>query len=189
MAVLLAAGLLLSGAPAPGDDTPKKDDAAPGTPPRPTTEHQLLMKRMEGTWDCSIKAYMDPTKPAEESKGVEVNKVVCNGLWLTSDFKSTMLGQPFLGHGLYGYDTAKKRYTGVWVDSMGTSVSTMEGSFDAAGNVFTMTLESPTPDGKTARFKMVTEFKDDASHLFTMSMLDDGGKETKMMTIDYKRKK
>jgi hypothetical protein len=132
---------------------------------------------------------MDPSKPPIESKGTEVCKMICNGLWQDSAFKGEFAGQPFEGHGLTGYDTAKKKYTGVWVDSMGTYLSLMEGNFDEAGKVLTMTMESPGPDGKPMKSKLVTEFKDEDHRTFTMTVTGDGGKDTTVMTIEYKRKK
>jgi len=57
--------------------------------------------------------------PPEVSTGVETNTLV-GGLWLVSDFQGRWGSQPFHGHGTFGYDTSKKKYVGIWVDSMST---------------------------------------------------------------------
>src|SRR5262245_22821058 len=103
--------VLLSGSALRAQD--KKKEGGPPPIPKPTKEHELLKER-EGTWDCAVKSFMEPGKPPSESKGVEVNRML-GGLWLISDFKGDMMGQPFLGHGVTGYDPKKKKYTGVWV--------------------------------------------------------------------------
>jgi hypothetical protein len=187
-ALLAAAALLLSGTALLADDKAKeKKDDAP-TAVGPGKEHQLL-KQFDGTWEGTAKATLDPSKPAAESKGTEVNKMICNGLWQVSDFKGEFGGQPFEGHGVYGYDTAKKKIVGSWVDSMGTYLTLMEGDFDKAGKVLTLTMEMPGENGKPVKSKMVTEFKDADHRTSTMSMIGDGGKEMTSMTIEYKRKK
>jgi hypothetical protein len=189
-ALLVGAGVLLSGAALRADDKAKdkKDEAPTPGASSPGKEHQLL-KREEGTWDATIKMTMDPSKPPVESKGTEVCKMICNGLWQDSQFKGEFGGQPFEGHSLTGYDTAKKKYTGVWVDSMGTYLTLMEGDFDKAGKVLTLTMEMQGENGKPVKSKMVTTFKDEDHHTSTMSMIGDDGKEVSVMTIEYKRKK
>jgi Protein of unknown function (DUF1579) len=42
------------------------------------------------------------------------------GLWLRETFKADFAGKKFEGRGLMSYDSANKKYVGVWVDSMAT---------------------------------------------------------------------
>jgi hypothetical protein len=150
--------------------------------PKPSPEHALL-KSMEGTWDAKCK--FGP----QESKGTMVYKLMPGDLWLTSDFKCDMMGQPFHGHGVMGYDTNKKKYVSCWADSMSTGLTTGEGTYDAAKKVFTENNEGPGPDGKMMKMKMVTELKGPDEMLFTMYMPDPSGKDQPVMTIHYTRKK
>jgi hypothetical protein len=82
-----------------------------------------------------------------------------------------------------------KKYRSVWADSMSTGLMLMEGNFDKENKLLTMTGEGPGPDGKTAKFKAVTELKDQDTMLFSLSGLDKDGKEQPMLKITYKRKK
>lgn len=150
--------------------------------PKPGPEHALL-KQFEGTWDASVKA------GPNESKGVMVYKMDLNGLWLVSDFQGSIGPEKFQGKGLDSYDPMKKKFVGVWVDTMSTAPMIAEGSFDKAGKVLTMNSEAPDPDGKPTKYKMVTEIKDKDSMVFTIFAPGPGGKEVGMMTIQYKRKK
>jgi hypothetical protein len=65
----------------------------------------------------------------------------------------------------------------------------MEGDYDKEKKTLTMTGLGPGMDGKPAKFKGVTHFPDNDHQTFTMYAVDADGKDNKMMTIDYVRKK
>ncbi len=147
--------------------------------PKPGPEHAVL-KKMEGTWDTTMK--MGP----QEDKGTAVYKMDLGGLWLTSTFESTMGGAKFSGRGFDSYCPTKKKYVGVWLDSMSVNPMTIEGDYDAAKKTMTTIGMAPGPDGKMHKHKMVTVMPDDNTMNFSMYMGD--GKDP-MFTIVYKRKK
>jgi hypothetical protein len=95
----------------------------------------------------------------------------------------------FTGRGLDGYDPARKKYVGVWVDSMSPAPLVSEGTFDAAGKVLTMTGEGFGQDGKPNKYRMVTEYKDKDHFVFTMNVANADGKEAPAFTITYTRRK
>jgi uncharacterized protein DUF1579 len=159
---------------------------AQGPPlPQPGPEHEILKKDV-GTWDATVEMLQPPGPP---SQGTETSTMGPGGLWLISDFKSDMMGMPFTGHGVTGWDPAKKKYVGTWVDSMSTSISLSESTYDAASKTATGTLEAPGPDGKPVKLKAVTQYKDADTRVFTMYAPGPDGKEAAMMRITYKRKK
>ena len=43
---------------------------------------------------------------------------VTGGLWVASTFQGDFGGMTFEGRGQFGYDPAKKKYVGTWIDSM-----------------------------------------------------------------------
>src|SRR5437762_9445656 len=145
-------------------------------------EHDAF-KKLEGTWTAKLKM------GDNESAGTMTYKMECGGLWLTSDFRGEFDGQKFQGRGLDGYDPEKKKYVSVWVDSMSTRPMLLEGTHDKEKKTTTMTGEAPGPDGKLAKHKMMTHMPDDDHMTFTMFILDADGKENKIMTIEYTRKK
>jgi len=151
-------------------------------PVAPGPEHEVL-KRIEGTWSAKIKMGDD------ESSGTATYKMVCGGLWLSSDFQGEFFGQPFSGRGMDTFDPEKKKYVSVWVDSMSARPLLMEGTYDKEKKTLTMTGEAPGPDGKLARHKLVTQMPDNDHQTFTMYIVGPDGQETKMMTIEYTRKK
>jgi len=151
-------------------------------PPQPGPEH-VKLKQLEGTWDATMNF------GGQESKATVTYKMELGGFWLTSNFEGEFAGQKFQGRGLDGYDPAKKKYIGVWVDSMSTSPVVSEGTFDKDGKVLTMTGEGPGPDGKPVRYKMTTEHKDKDTQIFTMFAPGPDGNEATMFTVTYKRRK
>jgi hypothetical protein len=148
-------------------------------PPKPGPEHEVL-KKMEGTWDATMKG------GGTESKSTMVYKMDLGGLWLSSTLDGEAGGQKFQGRGFDGYDPMKKKYVGVWVDSMSNSPMTMEGTFDKEKKTLTMGGEGPGIDGKPTKYKSVTEFKDDDNMVMSMWMGD--GKDP-MFVVTFKRKK
>ena len=147
--------------------------------PKPGPEHEVL-KKLVGNWDITMKF------GGMESKGTVVYKMELGGLWLVGDLESELFGAKFHGKGLDGYDANKKKYVGVWVDSMSTSPMLMEGTFDKAKRTMTMEGSGPGEDGKPAKYKSVSVMPDDDTINFIMFVGD--GKEP-AFTIVYKRKK
>jgi hypothetical protein len=166
----------------------KKAEAAqaPAMPvPKPGPEHEMLKKDV-GTWDATVELMM-PNAPPTKSKGVETNKMV-GDLWLVTDFKSQMMGRPFQGHGTTGYDPNKKKYVGTWVDTMSSGLNLGESTYDPATRTVTGWMDGPDETGKPTRSKMVTEYKDDNTRVFSMYMTGPDGKEFQSMKITYKRR-
>ena len=96
---------------------------------------------------------------------------------------------PFEGRGCYGYDNHKKKYWYGWVDSMTTSLTTAEGTYDARTKTFTFNSEGFDPmEGKVCKGRETIEFKSKDELVHTFYKLD-GGKEAKMMEITCKRAK
>ena len=150
--------------------------------PKPGPEHEKL-KEMEGTWDAVMEM------GGQKSKCVAVYKPICGGMWMASDFEGDLGGLKFEGHGLDGYDLNKKKYVGVWVDSMSSAPLRMEGDYDPQSKLLVMTGESVDPAGNPQKFKTTTETKDDDHFTFTMYMIGPDGAERPAFTIEYARRK
>jgi hypothetical protein len=152
--------------------------------PQPGPEHEMLKKDV-GTWDATVEMFMEPGAPPSSSKGTETVTMM-GGFWQVSEFKAEMMGQPFEGRGAAGYDPAKKKYVGTWIDTMTPAYYTMEATYDAATKTMTSTMEGPDPSGQVTKTKATTEWKDPDTRVFTMYGPD--GKSAGMR-ITYKRRK
>jgi uncharacterized protein DUF1579 len=160
---------------------------AQGQGPKPGPEHALLAKD-EGTWDATVEMMFGPPgSPATTTKGTETNRML-GGFWLVSEFESEMGGQPFRGHGVMGFDPARKRYVGTWVDSMTTSLATMEASYDPKTRTLAGFMDT-TEKGKKVRMRETTERRDDGARVFSMYAPGGSkGKERLVMRITYVRR-
>jgi hypothetical protein len=147
--------------------------------PKPGPEHELLKKR-EGTWTTIM------TAGGQEFKGAVSYKMELGGLWLVGSMESDLGGQKFHGKSLDTYDAGKKKYVGVWFDSMSTTPMTMEGNYDKEKKTMMMVGDGMGPDGKPAKWKSVSTMPDD--NTVEMSMYVGDAKEP-MFTVTYKRKK
>ena len=155
----------------------------------PGAEHKALASSV-GTWDTSVKSWMDPSKPPMESKGTAENRLIMGGRFLEQRFTGTMMDMPFEGLGHTGYDNYKKKYVTTWMDSMGTGIMTGLGTGDPAGKTITFTGELDDPmENKTKPYKNTMTVVDNDHHTFEMWCEGSDGKMAKMMEIHYTRKK
>jgi hypothetical protein len=146
-----------------------------GKAPKPGPEIKKL-NELVGTWDCMCEA------KGKTSMGTMTYKMGLGGLWLLEQFQGEFEGKKFEGMGCMSYDSAKKNYVAVWIDSTSTTPMASEGNFDKSGKKMTMKGEMTMPDGKKIGTTMVTEMKDRDNMVMTMTC--DLGE---MMKISLKR--
>ena len=200
--LLIAAGMAGAQEPKPATHTAsaaKPKAAAPAMDPKameammekmaaPGPNHEVF-KGMEGEWNQTVVWTMDPSQPAQESHSVATVKSILGGRYSQEETTGEMMGKPFSGMGLVGYDNILKKYVGMWVDNAGTGIMTEEGTADASGNVINWIGKmSDATTGKMGRSRMVWRKVDDNKHTFEMYSNGPDGKEFKMMTITYDRK-
>jgi len=147
---------------------------------KPGAEHAFLAE-LVGEWTVKFET------PGGEWTGKNVYKMAHGGLWLTSELDCKTPEGPFTGQGLDTYNPAKKKYVGIWVDSMSTMPIVLEGERSADGKTLTMTGKGPGMDGNPADFKTVTEYNSKDKHTFKMWMGQTTGEP--MMKAVYERKK
>ena len=71
-----------------------------GTPGEP---HKLLAK-LEGSWTTRSRGWMDPGEPPVESTGTCEQRMILDGHYLRQEYAGDMMGAPFTGINLLGYD-------------------------------------------------------------------------------------
>jgi hypothetical protein len=157
----------------------------------PTKEHEAL-KAFEGEWD-TVSKWQHPDGKMHEGRGTETASMMMGDFWLAFVHHSKMTGEKgekvMVGHGIMGYDPAKGKYTGVWIDSMSPYIMTFEGTADASGKKWT--FESSGTDPKTQKAckgKMIEEFKDKDHRVSRFYKMDESGMEKMMGEVQYTRK-
>jgi len=108
--------------------------------PKPVAEHQVL-KNFVGEWDCEMESFMEPGKPTKHKSTVSGKMV--GDFWAAIDVKGDLAGMPFAGHGTFGFDAAKKKAIGTWVDSMGDFLWMYDGKIE--GNKLLLNAKGPSP--------------------------------------------
>ncbi len=148
-------------------------------PPQPSPEHQFLAESA-GDWDVTFEM------EGAQMKGDSKNKMAHGGLWLSSMLEMDMGGVKFTGQGLDSYDPVRKKFVGVWVDSMTTSPIMLEGDRSKDGKTLTMTGKGPDQSGAIVDYKTETEYISKDKHIFKMWMGKTSGAES--MKATYVRK-
>jgi hypothetical protein len=148
------------------------------------------MKQMAGTFKADVKHRMAADAPEEASSGTCVNELILGGRYLKSDYSGDMMGQPFKGIQLLGYNNGTKRYESVWIDEMSTSMTVSAGEADESGKTITLNSEffCVMTDGMR-KARMVYAIADADSHTFEMFTDGPDGKEFRSMIITYTRQR
>lgn len=178
--------------------TDKKTDAAPAGSPTPeqmkawmdaatpATEHQWLGK-LAGEWDAVVKMF-DPNMGASETKGTATSTVVLGGRFLQTNYKGEMMGQPFEGLGIMGFDNISKQFQSTWMDNFGTFQMHSAGTMNKDTHVMEMTSDFVCPmTRQNCKAREVYTFIDENHYSMTFFNTMTG-KEEKCMEIHYTRK-
>jgi hypothetical protein len=155
-----------------------------GTPGEP---HKLLAK-LEGSYTTRSRGWMEPDKPPVESSGTCEQRMILGGRYLRQEYSGDMMGQPYTGINILGYDNHTKKYQSVWIDTMSTGVYFFEGTAGKDGKVITQECNYDDPVRGPSLWRTVTRIKDDNTVEFEMFLTPKGGKEEKMMEMTIVRK-
>jgi len=154
----------------------------------PGPQHQALAATA-GTYDMKIRTWQQPGGPAMEDKGTATRTMTLGGRVLQEEVSSSMMGTPFTGHGMMGYDNVTGKYWSTWNDSMSTGLFVSEGTCDASGKTCTFTGSSNDPIKKgPVKMRMTTRWPSPTSEIFEMHGPGKDGKEMKVMEITYTKK-
>ena len=154
----------------------------------PEKEHEWLAQ-LAGEFTTDAEAVFSPELPPFKCSGTATARTV-GGFWIVNEHKSEPMGVPMLGIMTVGYDPAKKKFVGTWVDSMTSHMWKYEGSLDKTGKILTLEAEGPsmTDPSKMGKYRDVIEVKSDDHRVLTSAMQGADGKWTTFMTMNYRRK-
>ena len=192
VAAVAAIGLSFGGAGLWAQEQNKKPDPAAEMEAweqlqKPGPEHEHL-KKFVGEWTAEVTCTMPDGTPMK-STGKESAKLVLGGRFVQTHFEGSMMGKPFTGMGMMGYDKMLKKYVSTWSDSMSTGIMIFYGDADKDGKVFTQYCETKVADGKTEKWKSVTTLTDEKTMTFDMTVTLPDGKDMKVMSITYTKVK
>jgi hypothetical protein len=149
--------------------------------PKPGAEHATLAK-LSGNWKSEVKFYFAKGAPPMVKSGAYTAKLELGGYFLQREFRVDLddaddfKAIAFRGYGLTGYDPFQRKYLGVWADSGSPGLYQTEGSFNAAGDVYTETSRGPDPSGGPLVMRMLTTLHGRDRLTFKMYRVEqDGG--------------
>ena len=135
-----------------------EDKSASG---KPDADKQEMLKKMEtagkpgpshkaletfvGNWKAEVKCWMEPGAEPKISHGTAKTKWILNGHFLEEEFHGEMMGKPFTGRWVIGFDNTKQKFTSVWVDDSGTSMTTSEGKGEDDNKIITLEGKTVCP--------------------------------------------
>lgn len=153
------------------------------------SEHHAVLKALEGKWATTVKFWMDPKGEPQESAGTSESTLIFGGRFLEQKFSSDMMGQPFEGRGIFGYDNMRKEYTGLWFDNMSTGIMVSAAQYDAQAKVFAESgsMSCPLTNETHREYRAVTTLVDADHYTYETYMKDEEGNEFKSMIITYTR--
>jgi hypothetical protein len=155
-----------------------------GTPGAP---HKALAATV-GNYDLTIRNWHEPGGQPMEEKGTATRKMALEGRVLVEEVKSTMMGTPWTGHGMTGYDNVTGKYWSTWSDSMSTGLMVSQGTCDAKHACeYTGSWNDPIKKGPV-KARMTSRHTSPGVEVFEMYGPGKDGKEMKMMEITYTKK-
>jgi len=152
-----------------------------------TENHQFLAK-YAGDWDVAVTYWMAPGEPPTKSTATFKGEMLLGGRYLMMTFKGFMLGRPFEGIQLVGFDNLEQKYNTLWIDNTSTGFFITKGTRE--GNVLNETGSWPDPvTDADVPVKARTKWISDDEYLYEQWMVRPDGSEHKGMELLSKRKK
>lgn len=170
----------------PSDDVMKKMFEEMSAP----NENHKLLGYMVGEWDFVNKFWMDPKAPPQETKGTCSTKPILGGRFFESKVKGEMMGMPFEGIAVTGYDKQSAKFVNTWIDNFGTGIMKAEGTYDPSSKSYTYFSSMLDPMNNNAEVKVKEVIRVISPDQHAMDWYEQrGGEWIKTMEITYSRKK
>lgn len=152
------------------------------------TENHKFLAKYAGDWDVEVTYWTAPGAPAMKSAATFKGELKLGGRYLLMAFNGFMLGQPFEGIQLVGYDNMEQKYASLWIDNTSTNFFITKGTRE--GNTISESGAWPDPvTGAVMPVKARTVWVSDDEYLYEQFMVLPGGAEHKGMELRSKRKK
>lgn len=127
--------------------------------PKPRREHEWL-RQFAGDWVVEAECYMNADHTPVSNKGIERIRSL-GGFWLLVEVESDMMGKPFQGIQTLGFDPAKGKFIGTWVDSLTSELWHYEGFLNKEWTELTLNSEGICPQtGALTKVRSVLAYKD-----------------------------
>ncbi len=110
----------------------------------PGKAHEGLAKQT-GTWSATVKAWMDPSGEPTVSKGTFRREMGLGGRVLQERYEGEVMGMPFEGFGMTGFDNVSGRYWNTWNDNLSTGPMILWGEWSDKEKALVYHGSAPDP--------------------------------------------
>ncbi|MBS0192092.1 MAG: DUF1579 domain-containing protein [Phycisphaerales bacterium] len=154
----------------------------------PGKMHEYLAKAA-GKWSGKCQNWMAPGTEALVSDCVATSTPVMDGRFVKTEFAGEMMGMPFNGFSLNGYDNVGQKFQAVWVDNMTTGMMVGTGELSADGKTMTWNYQTNCPlTKKPTTMREIETITGPNSKTLEMWGIDPkSGKEYKCTFIEFKK--
>jgi hypothetical protein len=154
------------------------------------TENHDYLKQFVGKWDVKSTMWGFPGTPPSVSRNSYEWKLIMGGRFIMAHFSGTMMGQPFEGLQIIGYDNYQEKYISFWIDNTSTGFFMTTGTLEATRKIMTETGDWPDAmTGGTIKVRAVTKIIGPDEFVYEMFMQGPDGKEFQTLKNEARRKK
>jgi len=155
----------------------------------PGEKHKKLEPYL-GRWDVESSIPMGPGNEMKSSMTAEISWQIA-GRFLKLETKGTLMGLPYQGFGLLGYDNFKQAFVSTWIDNMNTYKLDAQGNLAQDGTTLITygTLDEYLTGENDKPVKYVYRWKDADHFAFEVHDLAIGETNTCVVTMNYTRAK
>jgi len=152
-------------------------------------EFHKKLDGMIGSWNFTSKWWADPSAPSQESNGTCESSWILGGRFVQEKVTGDMMGQPFHGMALTGYDNFNQKYQMLWIDEMATCFLIADGQIDKSGKKITFEgkyQDYMTPN-RDKRFKSEVELVDANTRIYRSYEYPTEGEPFVSFEVTYRR--
>lgn len=156
----------------------------------PGEEHKLLGK-LAGKWNTVAKSSGMPGVPPEETKGTAERRAILGGRQVLEESHGSMMGKPFDGFQILGYDNVTKEFVSTWTDTMSTGQFQTRGKADATGKVITLdgVVRDAMSPVEPRAWRLVVKIESDDRHVIDVYDTTAPNTLTMVVSLTYARAK
>lgn len=154
-------------------------------------EHHQALADLIGEWDVEIALVM-PGVPSQSAPGTAKYAWIIEGRWLGQHVTGTLMGMPYQGFSIIGFDGYAKNHVVASVSSMDTALNVARGVVVDPTNKTSAvygTLDEYTTGELKKPFKVVTKIQSTDRHVVEVWDLGIGEAGAKVLEFRFKRKK
>lgn len=189
----LAVTLLVSGGIALGRALPRQDAPAQEAAADPEMQAMLPgpvheeMQRYAGEYEVLSRFFAGPDAEPVETRGTAKLSSVLGGRFLLEEDSGTMMGAPYEGLKLWGFNNGTQSFESLWVYSLSTGMLTMTGETKDEGESIDWNARYEDAGGEH-EMRVVTTYPDVDTMVLKMNGPAPDGGEYTVLELTYRRK-